>query len=98
MQKKPKTVSSFGSAKHNPLVDIEVLLAEALGENALLHGSGQELERDAADEATINAALDRIVSESKNCRRPRAPIEQMVDRSTGFQAVIDFWHELDGKL
>jgi len=60
---------------------IEMWLGECLADNP--HRADIEMVWAAWDETVIDCALDDIERLKKAPRRPRSPIEQMVDRACG---------------
>jgi hypothetical protein len=94
-----KKRSSLGPATRNPIVDIEIGLAARLAEAFDEHA--QEFEGEALSEANeifVNAAaevaLAQIEKAIAQAHLVRSPVEQMVDKATGYEIDRQFWRAL----
>jgi hypothetical protein len=90
---------SLGPATRNPIVDIEIelaaRLAEAFEEHALEFEGPALIEADEIfANAAVEVALDRIETAIAQAHKPRGPMEQMVDKATGYEIDRQFWREL----
>ena len=97
--RRKNTEQPLGPATRNPLVDIEISLAARLAE--AFNDHAQEFEGEAlieANEIFANAAaevaLDQIEKAIAQARKPRGPMEQIVDKATGYEIDRQFWRLL----
>jgi hypothetical protein len=86
-------------ATRNPIVDIEIGLAAKLAEAFDEHA--REFEGEALSEANeifVNAAaevaLAQIEKAIAQAHLVRSPVEQMVDKATGYEIDRQFWRAL----
>ena len=90
---------SLGAATHNPLVNVEIDLAAKLA--AAFDEHAQEFEGAALIEANeifleaaAEVALAQIETAIIQAHRVRSPMEQMIDKATGYETDRQFWRDL----